>query len=386
MQPLVLIAGFRRSAEICRVIDAALASELDVVVSLDRPREGNHELVDEWENVVRSVKKYGNLKDIWQYNHPLGCGRHLQTAIGSAFTEREEVIILEDDTLPSAGFFEYCKKMLPTYRDKSEVGMICGSRHVPRSMLEGSFFSHWPVIWVWAAWRRTWELYEPSIDSGNCNIDSIRNILPPGFNDSFAQWLSASLKEIKRGSLDTWDIQLAWALLKRHKLNLYPSVNLVTNIGRPGKSASNKVTFDHTLFRARYTHDVKDNYPTSVSIRANQWYAQWLTPSYLFNLQAELDKTYQDISCTSVATHASVPIENSRELHLYFTYYIPLKIRCIKLLKSLHIYYIVRKLVSLMLFPVRAFKRFLVKPKAKSGVSEIIICPCGKGLLGRANV
>ncbi len=360
MKPLCLIAGFRRSEEICRVIDVALTSELDVVVSLDRPSGSESKVVGEWEKVVQSVSKYRNLKDVWQYASPLGCGRHLQTAIGRAFTEREEVIILEDDTLPSAGFFEYCKKMLVAYRDKLEVGMICGSRHVPRSVVEGRFFSHWPVIWGWAAWRRTWDLYEPSVDSRKDNINSIRNLLPPGFTDSFARWLDFTLKQIERGFLDTWDIQLAWSLLKRHKVNLYPSVNLVTNIGKPGASASNKVTFDHTLFRSRYTHELGDSYPASISIRSNQWHSQWLTPSDLFELQVKLEDPSQIIADTPLFSR------NSRELRLYYEHYLPFKIRCVTLLKRLYIYNGLRRVLFWMMFSVRRCVQVLGKRKSNN--------------------
>jgi len=341
LQPLCLIAGFRRAQEIGRVIDVALGSGLDVVVSLDRPSDDRGKWSKDWEEVVRVAHGYPALKDLWQYDSPLGCARHLQTAVSRAFSESEDVIILEDDTLPSPYFFQYCQDMLAAYRDNAGVGMICGSRHVPRTVVDGRFLSHWPIIWGWAAWRRTWDAYEPKVDLREYDLQRIRCMLPPGFPDSFARWLRFDLQQIEQGSLDTWDIQLAWSMLKRRQLSLYPSANLVTNIGVPGASASNKRTFDHSLFRPRYLDEQRKNQPSRASIAANQWHAQWVTHSYLFELQAQLIDPSQVASSAVDLVNTPDLVNAPREIRFFYRYYLPCKIRCAELLKRLRIYGVV---------------------------------------------
>src|SRR5690606_34543924 len=55
-----------------------------------------------------------------------GC-RGVATAVDWFCQQEEEGIVLEDDTVPSPGFFEYCDELLERYRDDYRVGMVLGS-------------------------------------------------------------------------------------------------------------------------------------------------------------------------------------------------------------------------------------------------------------------
>ena len=58
----------------------------------------------------------------------LGCGRRVSTGIEWVFSEVEEAIFLEDDTVPSASFFPYCAELLQRYRHDERVMTISGKQ------------------------------------------------------------------------------------------------------------------------------------------------------------------------------------------------------------------------------------------------------------------
>jgi hypothetical protein len=273
--PLVLICGFRRPHCLSRVLEVALKSGLPVVVSLDYPSK----LCDRpfWNESVSVLDRFPKIAAKWISPKPLGCGKHIKTAIDRAFSISEEIIVLEDDTIPSSGFFTFCLEMLQEYRDNPNVGLICGSRLVPKKLINGRFMSDFPIIWGWASWRRVWNIYnfEPTVPE---NVENIKKILPIGFETPMARWLLTDLKRIAEGKLDTWDIQFMWSLLKNNMLSVYPSQNLISNIGLPDSSASNVKTWSHFLFRRRFENESDKSITTFRSLVANKWHAKWMIP------------------------------------------------------------------------------------------------------------
>lgn len=207
----------------------------------------------------------------------MGCRKHLQTAISRAFALSDSAIILEDDTLPSVGFFKFCSEMLEYYSDDPEVGLVAGSRQIPRTVLEGRFRSDYPIIWGWATWRRVWEKYNFEM-SDYVGEDQLLKILPPGITLGMANWLAYEFDLVKKRIKDTWDFQLVWTLLSNKLQSVYPSVNLISNIGMPSYNATNMRDWSYSLFQARFNSETIRNIPKNRSILANRWLSDWLIP------------------------------------------------------------------------------------------------------------
>lgn len=83
-----------------------------------------------------------------------------------AFAQTDRCIVLEDDCVPSQGFFTFCKEMLDRYADDPRVTMIAGfntdeQTSLPAMVCEGGtkevpcyFFTQAFSIWGWASWAR----------------------------------------------------------------------------------------------------------------------------------------------------------------------------------------------------------------------------------------
>jgi hypothetical protein len=162
----------------------------------------------------------------------LGCGRRMSSGIAWVFERSEEAIFLEDDCVPSLGFFEFCAALLERYRDDERIGMISGDCFLPESIAcpDSYYFSRYPHIWGWASWRRAWRNYR--FELGHLDLDTAREYFLDQFErPEVGQFFLNKLLEIRSGKNDTWDFQVTYSFIVNSLLTVLPSRNLVSNIG-----------------------------------------------------------------------------------------------------------------------------------------------------------
>ena len=66
-------------------------------------------------------------------DHNLGLALRVTTAITRAFELFDEVIVLEDDTVPDPTFFTFCSALLEHYRSDERVMQIKGTCPIPNA-------------------------------------------------------------------------------------------------------------------------------------------------------------------------------------------------------------------------------------------------------------
>ena len=162
----------------------------------------------------------------------LGCGKAVSSAISWFFSNEESGMIIEEDCLPSPDFFNFCEIMLHYYRDDINVKHISGCNFIGDLKYNNSyFFSRKSSIWGWATWRRAWEQYDFELDSITENRFN-ENIVPYLSNDynQFFYWKQI-LKDLKDKKIDTWDFQWQFSIWLHQGVCIYPSRNLIKNIG-----------------------------------------------------------------------------------------------------------------------------------------------------------
>ena len=191
--------------------DAALCAQVaDIVARVDWPCE------------VRSLIRPRNL----------GCKRAVSEAIDWFFAHEPEGIILEDDCLPSPGFFRYCEELLDRYRDDERVMSICGDTTMPDPLtLESYRFSRHHGMWGWATWRRAWRHYDVNIAAWPGFRDSGQLRAWSGGERNFVGYWTWVFNRTFAGEIDTWDYQWMFACWANGGLACRPSVNMIRNIG-----------------------------------------------------------------------------------------------------------------------------------------------------------
>ena len=180
--------------------------------------------------------------------HNLGCRMAVSSAITWFFQHVEEGIILEDDTLPTPGFFDFCQVLLAHYRNEPRVMHISGSNfQLGARHGDGSYyFSRFNHIWGWATWRRAWAHYDLSAHA--LAVFKDKGIMERLFADpkSRAYWLGL-FERTAHGEIDTWDYPWTMSIWGNEGLSVLPQVNLVSNIGF-GKQATHTTAESRLAF------------------------------------------------------------------------------------------------------------------------------------------
>jgi hypothetical protein len=166
-----------------------------------------------------------------------GCKLAVSGAITWFFEQVEAGIILEDDCLPSTGFFDFCQDLLLKYKNHSHILHISGN-NFQDGLLRGTgsfYFSKYVHIWGWATWRRAWQHYDLNLDHWDSFKDSI------SFNNLFntqreKKYWTKKFNEytLNASTHDYWSLQWLYTVWKFDGMVLTPQKNLVKNIGFGG--------------------------------------------------------------------------------------------------------------------------------------------------------
>lgn len=161
----------------------------------------------------------------------LGVGAGVKAAIDWFFKNEERGIILEDDTVPTIDFFKFCDEMLARYHDDDRIGSVCGTNSSDYSPDHSSyFFARGCRVWGWASWARSWKNFDFELSwLRESQASSIRENL--GTTEVSRKIWDLNFKSVQHGRIDTWDWQWVASLASQNQLSVYPSKNLVSNIG-----------------------------------------------------------------------------------------------------------------------------------------------------------
>lgn len=236
MRSPVLFLVFNRPDTTAQVFERIRAAKPPrLYVSADGPRAGRAGEAEACLTVRQIATKVDwpcELKILFQ-DQNLGCKMGVSTGISWFFEQESEGIILEDDVLPVPSFFGYCDELLERYRLDERVGMISGSNLVSSKVKCGDsyFFSNIPLIWGWAAWRRSWQQYDVSIAEWPAwNQSGGLEKLFPGQLLVSSYWRDA-FQRVIQGKLNTWDYQLIFTRWRYGGLTIIPANNLTDNLG-----------------------------------------------------------------------------------------------------------------------------------------------------------
>lgn len=162
----------------------------------------------------------------------LGCRSAVSSAIDWFFEYVECGVILEDDCLPTQGFFTFCEELLSRYENDTRVMHIAGTNLNRTTDLRGNSytFSKYTPIWGWATWRRAWKQYDVEMSQ----LDEVKRegaiaAAFPGRAERLHREILYEL--VRQRKIDTWDYQWNFALTANNGLSIIPAKSMIQNIG-----------------------------------------------------------------------------------------------------------------------------------------------------------
>lgn len=209
-------------------------------IAADGPRSGrvrDAELCIQARSVVNKIDWDCEVQTLFREEN-VGCKYGPSTAIDWFFQHVEEGIILEDDCVPDLTFFLYCQELLKKYRDNPKILSISGFNfgYSPDNPEASYAFTRYMNMWGWATWRRSLKLVDYEVKEW----DKINQVLflhkatRESLLDFDWKWIKdwrRTFNDLIHKNVDAWDYYWMYAGFKYKMLSIFPSRNLVHNIG-----------------------------------------------------------------------------------------------------------------------------------------------------------
>lgn len=165
------------------------------------------------------------------HSENMGCDPSTHLSHKWAFSIVDKCIVLEDDLVASDSFFRFCKEMLDKYENDTRVGRICGTNLLGEYDIPYDYFfaisghSH-----GWASWKRvadTWETEYDFLDDRYTVLCMENN----AFDKERQKKWTALCRSRKSAGVPYWEEIVGASSLCQSQLIIYPSKNLITNVG-----------------------------------------------------------------------------------------------------------------------------------------------------------
>lgn len=233
----ILLITFNRAEHTRRVLNEIKKQKpKKFYVFQDGVRTGRPDDVAKCEAVRKTIEQMVDWSCELYTNYSqenLGCGRGPYTAISWLLENEEYGIILEDDILPHALFFDYMEDALHRYKDEERVGMVTGhnyERHYSRS---NSYYFTYPMTGTlgWGTWRRVWKDYDFDIpynyeafDRALWKYYGMPKPCREDLHSRYGRWLAEDRSTF-------WDCQFYYYLMLHGYLNVRPNSCLTNHEG-----------------------------------------------------------------------------------------------------------------------------------------------------------
>ena len=247
----VFVTFFVRPEKFCLVFEEIRkARPRTLFLVADGPRDGypdDFRLNEECKKIAADVdwecNVYRRYSDV-----NLGIDNNSYWGLKWAFQYVDRLIFLEDDILPSQGFFKFCDELLEKYLQDQRIFMICGMNHlgVYNKPSADYFFSKMGSIWGFAFWKRSFELYEQKLDyvTDEYTLKLMRESCPKIYRRKFlVDAKEQRLKAMSTQNISSFELVNGAAFFLNNGLMIVSSKNLISCIGiseNSGHSVNNR--------------------------------------------------------------------------------------------------------------------------------------------------
>jgi hypothetical protein len=221
----IVLFTYRKLECLERILFEIEQSEFNSIYVVIDAAESDPEAISV-KKILSSKKLNKSLRLIIPPSHQ-GIINIFEYALKEVFAREEQAIILEDDTIPSAAFFEYCEVMLNKFRDDKSIGSIVGTNlgitETPNTYFKATVGLPY---WGWATWANRWNLMQKNYDFWDSFI----------LSDKYKQFVLAKSPFVNafirnRQTPKSWDLKWAMFQLSQNMRSIIPGINLISNNG-----------------------------------------------------------------------------------------------------------------------------------------------------------
>jgi hypothetical protein len=287
----VLVVAFNRPKLLTNLLEVLIGiDKIRLYVAIDGPRIGNFKdriLVEECLKVVNDLKIDFEI-DVLTREINLGVRKGIPDAINWVFQNNCEVIIVEEDVIPTLECINFLINNLDMHKNDKKIGHISGYNLVPESEIKNPFetarLSNYPESFCWATWKDRWCLYSDELKKHHelkvLKVDFMERI-----------YWSLCFYQARLNLVDTWAYRWVFSLWSHGLVCISPNRNLSTYHGWANGT--------HTFKKARFDEPklgVVDNLATrefgmDVDIKADKYLKKMIFKITLVGLFTKLLET-----------------------------------------------------------------------------------------------
>jgi len=246
----VVIFGYKRSIHLTKVLESITrsANQADFCfhIFLDGPKpsdiENNFALVL---NSAQTFKESHRYCSIFRNPTNLGLANSIISGLNKVFSLHKAAIIIEDDIVVTADFFNVMTNMLEGLETNTRIGSVAGFNDTKFPLINREYFllSRRHSSWGWATWADRWNHVDWTLldqkDSFLVDLDKkVRRVSPD----------LVKFSEMRRmGLIDSWATIFNYDLIDKGLFCVVPRHSLVTNIGLDGSGTHLDLKKDITL-------------------------------------------------------------------------------------------------------------------------------------------
>ena len=156
------------------------------------------------------------------------------------FKNEDSAIILEDDCVPSKGFFQYCDHFLDIYKDNPKIFAISGDNYTtykPKND-EDHIISRKGNIYGWATWKDRFESVDFNIEPKDLTYKAFKKHFKGLYSHCLSQFLFYKTLQRFVHKTHCWDFAWGMSCIETNRYFVMPIKHLVKNAGIVGEHSS----------------------------------------------------------------------------------------------------------------------------------------------------
>lgn len=227
----------RQSLEALLACEHPMGTPLHLFVDgprIDEADEGRR-AIEEVRQIIRGFPWDGP-KILHLREENAGLAKSLLAGISEILEQKERVIVIEDDMVPSRGFLSFLNEALDYYSNDERVMHVsarCPVEVLPSSVKESTVVLNVTTVgWGWATWARAWNKLEANRaglrkrirKSGRRHLANVRWT----FDTYWATWY------VDHGFSEDWNSLWQSVVTDCRGVCIHPAVSLARNIGFDG--------------------------------------------------------------------------------------------------------------------------------------------------------
>ena len=229
----ILIICYLRPEKLESILSQLTGTSRKIYVFIDRA-EG--ELANLNKRVLETANRFASNLDIRiQFSDKnVGVAKGVPVAIDWVFNFEKEIIVIEDDCLPTKYAYLFFDNQYKKLNDS--ILMVCatspnnynGQKH------EDSFItlSNYPLIWGWATNKQSWFKLRNLLHTKTPHMRVLNSILKNPKRIISYSYFYAAVIRINRGEMLAWDSAIALEMLLSNYKAIIPDITMVENSGK----------------------------------------------------------------------------------------------------------------------------------------------------------